>query len=771
MASQTTNDPFASYGRAANANGSAPPIDFVGLAPRIVGALLDKPNKALSTATQLRFGNKGSLSVDLDQGRFYDHELKTGGGMLDLIQREQGCDAGGALAWMEEQGLKDRDHSPSPAFQAQILPIYYDYRDENGAVISRVKRSPDKRFIQLGPDGNGGFHAAKGCMDGVRRVPYRLPELLASDVSRAVFICEGEKDADRLVGLGLIATCNSEGAGKFRRELVPFFKGRRCVVLEDNDPAGAEHARDVAEKLTGMAAVVTILKLPDLPPKGDVSDWLAMGGTVDQLKTLARSALDQPADVISLPVGSQDVLKATPYTWCEPSTIPPRPWVLGRYLLRGVVTAAIAPGGVGKTTFLCGTALSLITGQPLLGKSVWDGPKRVWIWNLEDPLQELQRSIQAAAKRFGLTRQEVEGRLFVDTAMDGTGLCTAVEDETGFRLLAPVYEAITAELIARSIDLLVIDPFVSSHEVDENANTKIDKIAKAWSRVANAANCCIVLVHHTSKAGSGEVTALSARGAKALTDACRSALVLNRMDAEVADKFGFDDQERRRYFSVQDDKHNRAPAENADWYRLESVDLCNGGENGHSDSIGVAIPWTAPDPFDGLTGNHLLRVQMAIDGGEWRENHQSPNWAGRAAAEVLGLDVESRSDKRRLLQMMKTWLSNGALVTVEREDAQRRPRKFIEVGKWQSDNSAPPGFSGADSVERAGAKVCSTTTRHISGGVERSVAGRNSQVEQDTGGAADRCHDNPALGRSPSGMILAPGESEDDPVPGWENIK
>jgi RecA-family ATPase len=76
-------------------------------------------------------------------------------------------------------------------------------------------------------------------------------------------------------------------------------------------------------------------------------------------------------------------------------------------------------------------------------------------------------------------------------------------------------DALTAESLARQIDVLIIDPFVSSHEVEENANSQIDEIAKAWGRVARAANCAIVLVHQTSKAGAAEVTALSARGAVA----------------------------------------------------------------------------------------------------------------------------------------------------------------------------------------------------------------------------------------------------------------
>jgi RecA-family ATPase len=65
-----------------------------------------------------------------------------------------------------------------------------------------------------------------------------------------------------------------------------------------------------------------------------------------------------------------------------------------------------------------------------------------------------------------------------------------------------VVEALVAELIARNVDVLVIDPFVSSHGVNENDNSAIDAVAKTWARIAKRANCAIVLVHHSRKLGA-----------------------------------------------------------------------------------------------------------------------------------------------------------------------------------------------------------------------------------------------------------------------------
>lgn len=373
-------------------------------------------------------------------------------------------------------------------------------------------------------------------------------------------------------------------------------------------------------------------------------------------------------------------IRATPYEWIEPESIPIRPWLFGRWLLRRTVATVVAPGGVGKTTFTASVALSMVTGKELLGKTVWGGPQRVWIWNLEDGLADMQRSIQAAARYHGVSRDEIDGRLFVDCSMEGAGLCTAVEGPDGFKLLSPVYEAIKREILERKIDALIIDPFVSSHEVEENANSLIDKVAKAWGRVASDANCVVVLVHHTSKAGAGIVTAHSSRGAVALTDATRSAIVLNRMDEKKAQELGLDEAQRKRHFSAGDDKHNRAPAEKENWFYIESVDLGNGADAYPADSVGVARPTVLPDPFDDVTADDLRAVQAKIADGEWRESIQATAWAGYAIAEVVGVDAGTTAGKAKVKSLLKTWIANGALRTAERKDRHGDLRKFVVVG-------------------------------------------------------------------------------------------
>lgn len=164
----------------------------------------------------------------------------------------------------------------------------YDYCDESGELLFQVCRMQPKDFRQRQPNGSGGWNWST---KNVRKVPYRLPELLKADPAEVIFIPEGEKDVDRLVSLGLQATCNAGGAGKwkFKSDALEVFRGRSVAIPPDNDDVGQEHAQSVARSLEGIASEIRIVALPDLPPKGDVSDYLNAGGTAESLKELVST--------------------------------------------------------------------------------------------------------------------------------------------------------------------------------------------------------------------------------------------------------------------------------------------------------------------------------------------------------------------------------------------------------------------------------------------------------------------------------------------------
>jgi hypothetical protein len=226
-----------------------------------------------------------SLRINPPKDCFKCDPCNKGGNAWELMAFLAGCDPDdkkAVLAWRDASGLGDKE------VQAQRhITATYDYRAEDGTLLYQQVRFDPKEFRMRRPDTNGGW---SWDLNGTRRILYRLPELIAADTSQFVFIPEGEKDVDGIIERGGIASCNPNGAGKWRDEYSEHFRGRRCVVLPDKDEPGRQHARKVAASLVTHGATVRILELPGLPPKGDVSNWFQAGGALEQLNGLAKDA-------------------------------------------------------------------------------------------------------------------------------------------------------------------------------------------------------------------------------------------------------------------------------------------------------------------------------------------------------------------------------------------------------------------------------------------------------------------------------------------------
>ena len=273
-----------------------------GLIGHVAELLLGEPNARHSKPDDARYGTNGSLSVVPSNNTFFDHEANEGGGVLDFIVRSNAAkDRREAGQWLDKSGLtnaalttaappiapaKSKPAAPKARASLGVPVATYSYTDEHGEVLMQVLRFEPKTFRQRRPVEGGWENSVKD----VRPVPYRLPQLLAAPLDTPVYFVEGEKDADRLAALGLVATCCAGGAGKWRAQHAEHFKGRAAILIADNDNAGRDHMQKVAKSLKGVAAHITALALDGLDAKGDVSDWLDAGGTVDALIELTAAA-------------------------------------------------------------------------------------------------------------------------------------------------------------------------------------------------------------------------------------------------------------------------------------------------------------------------------------------------------------------------------------------------------------------------------------------------------------------------------------------------
>jgi hypothetical protein len=363
--------------------------------------------------------------------------------------------------------------------------------------------------------------------------------------------------------------------------------------------------------------------------------------------------------------------KAETETACPSSDVgdmdldtPAREWLYDRELVRAYVSVLAGTGGAGKTAYAMTVAASVALGRPLLDGGRVHRAGAVWVINLEDPLDELKRRLRALMLHHGVTQAELAGKMFMDSGRDRT-FVVAIRDR-GSLIVAPIVAAMVAELKRRGITLLIVDPFVASHEGEENRNEEMAFVMSLWARIAKEANCAIWLIHHFRKGGqAGDAEAI--RGAGAIQGAARVMHTLSAMTPEEARAIGVPRDDRGFYVRHDNVKANMAPtAIKADWLRLVSVALGNASLTyPEGDHVQAMESWAPPKMLDGLTWDQIAAILGEIDrgpgGGEYyaMARQARERWAGGVVMRHTGKGTSQATE------LLNRWHSNGVLTTGE----------------------------------------------------------------------------------------------------------
>src|SRR5579862_91813 len=367
---------------------------------------------------------------------------------------------------------------------------------------------------------------------------------------------------------------------------------------------------------------------------------------------------------------------ATPFAWREPESLPRRQWVFSRHAIRRFLSVTAAAGGAGKTSLAFADALSVSTGKALLNDGRIERC-RVWYIGLEDPLEEYQRRVAATAILHRLSSNDLQG-LFLDSARDQNFILAREANESV--IAEPVAKAIIAQIRRHDIGLVIVDPFVNCHELNEQDNTAIATLMKQWAAIADETGCAIELLHHTRKTNGNaeDDSADEVRGAGAFVNAARSVRRLVRMTKDEASRAGVDD--RRRFFRVVSGTKSNLMLHSDDshWRELVSIDLGNGDEFHPADRVQAVASWRFPDAADDCSQEQLGRILEELRPGSAREDVRSPDWAGNIIARILDLDVKDEAAKSSVKAAMHKWIADGTLRIVERTDEKtRKLRRYV----------------------------------------------------------------------------------------------
>lgn len=425
-----------------------------------------------------------------------DHHPSLTVGVTDtgkvLLRCQAGCEQASVLAALEQLGVRSEDlRGDEQPGRAEWTPhgdaiAVYDYCDENGATLFQVLRTADKQFPQRRPDRltkSGWTWKLGDC----RRVPYKLPALIAGVAAgRPVWIVEGEKDTETLIGTGQVATCNPGGAGKWRAEYAALFAGARVSVVADRDRPGQAHARQVADGLAGVAAQVRVVEPAE--PHKDITEHLRAGLTIHDVVVTRQSGEPIKPD---LAPDLHAILE---------STDPDFDWLVPGLLERGDRLVLTGWEGMGKSWLVRQFALCMAAGiHPFTAEPY--GFLRVLMIDAENSQRQTRRVLRRMYPALEALGASVP-----------RGGCRFILRPEGFDLTqAEDADWLLERVIAHQPDVLFIGPLYRLHAADPKEEGAARAMVGAIDRARVRANCAVVLEAH-----AGHASGLAGRSVRPL---------------------------------------------------------------------------------------------------------------------------------------------------------------------------------------------------------------------------------------------------------------
>ena len=369
----------------------------------------------------------------------------------------------------------------------------------------------------------------------------------------------------------------------------------------------------------------------------------------------------------------------TPLEDFNPLNLPRRHWIYGRTYIRSYVSLTASAGGIGKTSLTMVEAVSIATGRKLLDQDVHERTK-VWVISLEDPRSEGLLRLAAIMQHYNVKHEDLAGWLFLD-GEDDIRITLAAETREGVTENDALLEYMINKVKTLGIGVVIMDPLIGAHQVNENSNMAVQVVVAMLRRLARETGASVHPVHHIRKGNGEDAGVDSVRGANALIGAARAARVLNKVSEEQAEKLGLEGDAGKGLFRIDDAKANlAAPSDKATYMQTIGVQIANG------EYIAVVVPVTLPDAFEGVTAEAAMKVQRMIgqaDDDPYRESSQAKRWAGHAIGELLNIDTTEKAGKGRVSLIIKQWVKTDVLRIEKMLDArQGRETAILIVGTW-----------------------------------------------------------------------------------------
>jgi hypothetical protein len=439
---------------------------------------LKKSGGKLRAPCPLHKGKRDSFVIDPATGGWYCHsECGRGGSIFEFESEITGADLTAA---------KNAVLRAVGRVQPEIV-CTYDYTDETGTLLYQTVRYRPKDFRQRRPDGKGGWIWN---LKGIRRVLYRLPAVMASKI---VFVAEGEKDADALTALGVVATTSPLGAERWRDEYSACLRGKEVYIIPDADEPGRRHAEKILRSLNGEGRLINL-------PAHDASDWIGAGGTQEELIHLAEQARlvspeyrtnghaaqaePPPADTEAPPERRERPRKKAeplftlgdvPNIWTFEA--PPIRYLIPDLILEAAINMITGDSGHGKSMFALAITGAIIHGSIFLDRQC--AQRKVVYLDRENPVAIVKQRLAE------LHIAENTNLIYWG------GWCRQEPDGPASQVLL-AYAALEKPVF-------IFDSLIAFHTGDEQDATETRRFMRLFRKLADL-GATVILLHHIGKA-------------------------------------------------------------------------------------------------------------------------------------------------------------------------------------------------------------------------------------------------------------------------------
>ncbi|MBN8647957.1 MAG: AAA family ATPase [Caulobacterales bacterium] len=369
----------------------------------------------------------------------------------------------------------------------------------------------------------------------------------------------------------------------------------------------------------------------------------AFNTTIESAK---KGAYEQAKADISHQTNYVDIV-AKPFDFTSPINVEPLPWIYENIYLRNAVTATVGAPGTGKSNMILTEAVELVYNFSLIGYKASNKSLNVWVLNIEDDENVLKSRVQGIIHHYKLKKENI-GNLFIGTNSQKS-FKLASNSKNGLTINKAAFDAIKSEIETKKIDLVILDPFVYFHDLQENDNSLISSLLEELSNLAKETKCAIHVVHHTGKSNSASDANIG-RGASSFGGSAR----LIRSLESIGTKTNSD----KNLIKTRVVKSNISQTGNEKYFEIVSVDLPTANHNTISTSVVIASDFNPKDknkdalPTDALFYEECLEIMKENSNIDYYYNHQNnKNYFGEVVVKVFSkhnTTLELTKDRHRI---------------------------------------------------------------------------------------------------------------------------